>query len=720
MLSLQSNSRSHSRGILRRLLIAVSVLALLSPVAVSASSTELDKIPYSSYTYWSGYSYKREFPTKDLYAVERVLTVADLGTTDLRDPQHMICDPAGDKLYILDSGNGRVLGVSLTEDSPVEEITSLTYQGEEIAFTGARGVYADAQGNLYIADTENERVLVLDASRQITNILTCPVSDLLPEDFRFRPTRLAQDTKGYLYILSEGCYYGALAYDKDRHFCGFFGANVVESDFLDALTDLITSFFETDTKREASLQKLPTEFTDIAVTADGFLCTLSSGKQGQIRKLGPKGTNNLSYATDYGYADADDFNFGDLSQDIWRIGKTYAQTLNSLTIDEQGFLYMLDSVKGRVYVYDEECRLLSVFGGGLSGGEQKGTFRNPVAITAAGGRLYVLDFLKHSVTVLKATEYGQLVMTADVFTLDGEYEQARPYWEKVLTQDKNSQIAYKGLARAAFVRGDYDAAMTYAKAGLDKATYANAFEIVSGNYLKENFLWIAALVLLVVGGLVFFALYTKKRSVVLVRNEKLRTCLHTVTHPFEAFNDIKYKGKGSVWLATAVIVVYFIAKAAETLCGGFMYVGVEREEFNILFSILGSVGVLLLWVIVNWAVCILLEGKGRLKEIYCVSAYCMLPQIISSLLFIALSHIVVASSFSSLAVLSGIFTIYTVILLLVAMTVVHEFDFFRSMGTAVLTVCGMMLAAFLIFICFMLVQDLIGFVVGIVREAALR
>lgn len=53
------------------------------------------------------------------------------------------------------------------------------------------------------------------------------------------------------------------------------------------------------------------------------------------------------------------------------------------------------------------------------------------------------------------------------------------YWQKILSCDKNCQLAFAGLAKAALENGKYDEAMDYAKEGLDRVTYANAFKYIN-------------------------------------------------------------------------------------------------------------------------------------------------------------------------------------------------------------------------------------------------
>ena len=67
-----------------------------------------------------------------------------------------------------------------------------------------------------------------------------------------------------------------------------------------------------------------------------------------------------------------------------------------------------------------------------------------------------------------------------------------------------------------------------------------------------------------------------------------------------------------------------------------------------------------------------------------------------------------------------IFRIYTVILLLLSITVIQDFTFFKAVGIAIATVVGMCIIAFIIFIMLSLGQDTVNFVVSIINEISMR
>ena len=173
-------------------------------------------------------------------------------------------------------------------------------------------------------------------------------------------------------------------------------------------------------------------------------------------------------------------------------------------------------------------------------------------------------------------------------------------------------------------------------------------------------------------------------------------------------------------MAFVFVIVFYLAKVSQDLYGGFMYVIVDKANYNALITLIGSVGILLLWVITNWGICMLNDGKGSLKEVFAMSAYSMAPLILYSVIFTAGSHIIPASSTNSFGIISTILTIYMVLLLLIGMTVIHEYSFFKAMGMAVLTVLCMALAAFVICSVVLLSQQFIVFIASIFNEARLR
>lgn len=147
----------------------------------------------------------------------------DLPCLSFSNAQDLFVDSDGN-LYLLDSGNARVL---LLDQSFafVKELSAFRWQGEELTLSpGAEGIfYQEATGLLYIADTASDRIVVSDLEGTVRDVYEKPVSSLLEEGVPFAPKKLIVDNTGMLYVLSKNVNTGALLIDQDHRFLGFYG-----------------------------------------------------------------------------------------------------------------------------------------------------------------------------------------------------------------------------------------------------------------------------------------------------------------------------------------------------------------------------------------------------------------------------------------------------------------------------------------------------------------
>ena len=110
--------------------------------------------------------------------------------------------------------------------------------------SAARGSVCDFEGDIYVADTGNARVVVLDSEGQFVRAIGQPVSDVegvIPEGFRYRPIRLAVDSARRLFVVAEGQFEGIVEFDENGVFRGFFGAPRVAPRLIDVLWTKIAS-----------------------------------------------------------------------------------------------------------------------------------------------------------------------------------------------------------------------------------------------------------------------------------------------------------------------------------------------------------------------------------------------------------------------------------------------------------------------------------------------
>ncbi|MBO5019092.1 MAG: YIP1 family protein, partial [Clostridia bacterium] len=454
-----------------------------------------------------------------------------------------------------------------------------------------------------------------------------PKSNLILDDFDFRPTNIVIDDYGYTYILSDGSYYGALLYDKDMEFLGFYGANTVSASLGSVFSNIKNRVFPNNAKKGNSTKRLPFCFVDLTIDKEGFIYTSTgytdTSRVGQIRKLGPGIGNNILRSDDVSFVDTKintSYNKGAVSK----------QDIFDIEVDDNGFVYGLESAFGKVFVYDASCRILSVFGGGMGFGTQVGNFVtvSSLAIKDNGSEVLVSDSATNKITVFKLTDFGKKVKELITLTLKGDYMGAKKGWEEVIGLDNNFQPAYGALARAYINEGDYETALELAKKGYDRETYAIAFEYRRSDLIIQYFIVIfIALAAIIVLAIVFLVI-TTRRKITLIRNKQLSLMFSVLIHPSNAFTEIKEKKQGSILLCIVSVILFYIVTILQTLKGGFLFTVYDPASFNSLWLFVKTTGLVILWIIANWMVCTLLEGKGKFREIAVVTCYSLLPLII--------------------------------------------------------------------------------------------
>ena len=170
-------------GFARRLICSLLCVGLLTPMVLAVGPAFSDRT-YESYTYGAeGTQSALTVPAP--YTVQRELTAADLGLAEPFSELSDIVHDGSGTLYLSDTGNDRVIVTDLSDPSAPR-----TAQLHEFTLGGA----ADALGRpvglclsdtlLYVADTENARIVVFDRSTlSAVRVLERPQIPILGADY---------------------------------------------------------------------------------------------------------------------------------------------------------------------------------------------------------------------------------------------------------------------------------------------------------------------------------------------------------------------------------------------------------------------------------------------------------------------------------------------------------------------------------------------------------
>jgi hypothetical protein len=195
---------------------------------------------------------------------------------------------------------------------------------------------------------------------------------------------------------------------------------------------------------------------------------------------------------------------------------------------------------------------------------------------------------------------------------------------------------------------------------------------------------------------------------------------HVLAHPFEGFEDLRWKQKGSVRIAAAVVFLLFVSMVAYERIYGFQFYVSYDKIFNIVPYIVQSIVLFLVWVVANWAMCTLFDGEGTMKKIFIYSAYALIPYVACSLIGTLLSNYFVQDEEVFLSTLNIVGIAWSVLLMITSQKAVHQFSVKKTILLILLTILAMIAILFLLVLLLTLFQQVVIFVLSIYTEISYR
>lgn len=202
--------------------------------------------------------------------------------------------------------------------------------------------------------------------------------------------------------------------------------------------------------------------------------------------------------------------------------------------------------------------------------------------------------------------------------------------------------------------------------------------------------------------------------------EQGKLIFYTMFHPFQGFEEIKFKKKGSIMLSIVILAVWFLSAILERKLTGFIFNGYRIDKLNILTLLPGTVVLFSIWVIANWGFCTLLDGEGTLKEIWIVSAYALVPYIIFSLVTIFLSNFLTLEGGVFLSWINQVGKYWSIVLIFLGLYEIHQYTLKKTLWAIVLTILGILIVIFLALLVFSLYNQVIVFFRTIYNEIIFR
>lgn len=470
--------------------VAACLMAITLTLSLTANAME----PYSNYTYDSN---EKLWLEPQAYYADHVILGSALGIGDFKEPSDVFV--AGDgRIYIADSGNNRI--VVLKSDGTADiEIKSFRNNGKQDTFSSPQGIFVTENNTLYIADTENKRIVVLDADGKLLREIAEPVFNV-DQKFAYAPYRIAVDNAGRMFIVSKNVNYGMIELDKEGNFSSFYGAIKVSSSLVDALWRRIA----TQKQKEKMVQNVPTEYSSNAIDAEGFIYGTISTQDAEhfVRRLNSLGIDVLRRM---GSVDPD----GDVSGRD-KDGNEVRSVLTDICVMNNGVYSVLDSKRGRIFTYNHDGSLMYVFG---ALGTQKGCFVRPTALDVTKDHTYlVVDSGSNKIVCFRPTEYAAKINSAVELQYLRDYSGAEKVWMDMLKYSAKSEMAYNEIGKAYYREGSYKKAMEYFEMANNRDQYSKAYKEYRRQIMNDSFGIVMTVISVLVLALLVLTVVMKRRK----------------------------------------------------------------------------------------------------------------------------------------------------------------------------------------------------------------
>lgn len=351
----------------RMVLLLLALLMAFTSVAQAADGTSN---VYQGYTFdFFGYMKSTPAPfvlsqvidSTSVTKTGRTLeTVTDIATSE--DGRIFIVDRTTSIIYVLNSDGSFQGFIKNIKDADKK---NAQVDGKNVTLVSPEGAfYHEKTGELYVCDTGNQRVLVLDGQDYHLKRAI-----LRPENMtgvtEFKPSKITVDTADRIYIVVQSSYEGIIELNEDGTFSRYFGVNEPHINMIDYLWKSMAS----DKQKEKMGKTYAPAFNNVALDGEGFIMAVTSDQssQNKVFRLNFQGKNVLRQMGNTAV-------IGDIATE-----KESAFT--DIAVKPYGTYALADKSNGHIFLYNFDGELLCVFG---SKGSAVGSVQEPQRHLLAG------------------------------------------------------------------------------------------------------------------------------------------------------------------------------------------------------------------------------------------------------------------------------------------------------------------------------------------------
>ncbi len=606
-----------------------------------------------------------------------------------------------DILYVADTGNARVIAYNMTDGT-------CTVIGEGTLVSPC-GIFVAEDNTVYIADKKAPAVFIYDVTGNLVQTISTPDSYLFGKTSVYAPKNVVVSSQGNIYVVGDGAHEGLMQFDFDGTFQGYFAANKRSLTLLEYIQELIY----TDAQKAKSVSRIAQPIYNIDITsqdliysvtqaADKYAAGASSGaKSHNLVQLHNLGGNNILSKEESMH---DEWNFIDIASGIYSNSYALTQT-------------------GLIYEYDSSGNLVFSFGGRAMSDDKNGLITDAAAIDVdKDGFIYVLDRERALVQIFVPTDFAVATQKAIYYLDTGNYDDSEETWNEVLKLNGMSRIAHLGLGKTFLHQQRYKEALEEFRIANDRKNYSTAYWELRSAWLDESVLWLLGGIILLTAGVIILRHIMKRRP------QKPKPRLLTdvlyignmLRHPIDSLYYLNRGERGSLLSASIVYLLGLVVFMLDMLCRSFIF-GFERlKNTSPFYMPIAYAVVLVLFILGNYMVSSINDGKGTVKQVYITTAYALSPYICITPFIVALTYVLTLNESFLISFPWTIVLIWLFVVLFITLSETHAYSFKATVKNLLLTLFFMLVCVVVIALVYIFWKQIIIFVGKIIGEVSYR
>jgi len=690
----EQNRTEQNRTVRNKVILALLVVMLT--VNISGMTVEAGA-PYRTFTVVvdvDGYSYDlRQTQTAYLPYV----TVTRFGEEAFSGPSDMCVTDNGD-IYVADTGNSRIM-VGDVDGNLIKIV------GEGTLKT-PKGVFVTSDQHIYVADRDAQAVFEFDRDGNLLNEFNKPDSPLYGDSLSFMPVKIVVNDAGIMFVICESNTNGIVEISPTEGgtFLGYFGTNAADK----SLQTIIYRAILTDAQRAKMVGNIPSTPDNFCIDGKGLIYTVTRGEEEEtLKRLNIAGKNVIE---------------PDWSAEI-PAAVAAGNHDNVFVAAQQGF----------IYEYNNQGELLFIFSGNDDGSQRVGLTTLVSAISVdTQDRIYLLDSDKSQIQTYAPTEFTDLLHEALKLYAGGRYSESMAPLQEVLKMNSMFDYANKAMGRAYYQEENYEMAQKYAKLAKDNEGYSDASWEIRNIWLKKYLVPIIWVIVILFAGSKIIGYFDRKKNLLgPLRKKKeqignitffnnLKYAWYFMRHPIDGSYGVAREGRASMMTANVLAVIFTLIYIINKYLCGFLQKTVMEGRYEIFSDFAMVAAVLFALTACNYLVCTINEGEGTVKKIYCSLTYCLTPYITIVPIIFGLSHVLTSNEQFLITLAYFLVFGWTAVLFVLAVKEVNNFTGKETVKVLCLTVFTILILAMLIFIIYVLWAQVFEFIREIVGEAVYR